>query len=128
MKRIIFAITISLMPFIHAYAEEINIKLACKGTSWVDGKTAENNQGFISIANGTVKISGMLIADGVYKVDLASVREDFLGFRSQKFPLLHGSINRITGDAIVIESDKKEPTKGGQALFNGNCVKAKQLF
>ena len=122
------ALTLVLLALNNAYAEDINVKLACKGTTWVDGKTAENNQGFISIANGMVTISGMLTADGLYKVQMSSLREDSIDFKSMSNKLLHGSINRITGEAVVFENDKNQPTKSSQALFLGICNKAKKLF
>lgn len=128
MIRKIAAIVLLTLTLVNVQASDINAKLACKGTSWLDGKQLDNKQGFISISNGSVQIDGMLNANGTYKVDLAGIREDYLGFKSQVNPRLHGSINRVTGEAIVIENDKIEPTKGGQALFHGTCTRAKQIF
>jgi len=127
MKGIVLVL-LSFAALMTAHAEDINAKLACKGTTWVDGKKAENNQGFISIANGLVTISGMLTANGLYKVQIATVREDHIDFKSVNNQLLHGSINRITGEVVVFENDKNQPTKSSQALFLGICNKAKQLF
>ena len=73
-------ITLCLLACISARAEVINVKLTCQGSSiLVDGTKIENNQSFISISNASVKVSGMLSADGVYQVTEA--REDYIFFK-----------------------------------------------
>ena len=112
----------------HAYADDINAKLICKGTNWVGEKKYEIKNGYIDIANNKVTTSGFVGASGTFRVITEKVRDDFLPFENVANPLINGSINRITGETAIMESNKKDPAKGGQALFVGSCTKAKQMF